>query len=236
MASAIHDVYIGYDPREAEAYRICQQSLVRRTSVPLDIHALRLDVLKNVGLMLRDQTTPIDDTPGFDRVDGKNFSTEFAFTRFLVPELQRAGWALFCDCDFMFVEDVAKLFELADDKYAVMVVKHDFNPPKGEKMDHQLQENYYRKNWSSLILWNCSHPANYRLTRTKINEEMGRYLHSFMWLKDEEIGELPAGWNHLVGHSEGKPKALHWTDGGPWFEGMENVDYADAWRHEQSLS
>ncbi len=231
----MRDIYIGFDPREAEAYRVCQQSLIRRSNTSLDIHALRLDVLKNAGWMRREQDRPKTDAPGFDYIDGKNFSTEFAFTRFLVPQYQKAGWALFCDCDFMFLEDVENLFELADDKYAVMVVKHDFNPSKGEKMDHQLQEGYYRKNWSSLILWNCSHKANRRLTLDKINNEMGRYLHSFMWLKDEEIGELPSGWNFLVGHSKGEPKALHWTDGGPWFEGMENVDYADAWRRERDL-
>ena len=135
----------------------------------------------------------------------------------------------------MFNVDVAELFALADDKYAVMVVKHDFNPPKGEKMDHQTQENYYRKNWSSLVLWNTDHPANERLTVTKVNEEMGRYLHSFMWLKDDEIGELDSCWNHLVGYTEGEPKVLHWTDGGPWFEGMEDCLYNELWFAERDL-
>lgn len=229
----VRDIYLGYDPREHEAYSVCQQSLIRRSSVPLDIHALRLDVLQNLGVMRRKQD--ITPTEKFDHIDRYPFSTEFAFTRFLVPYIQRGGWALFCDCDFLFLEDVKELFDLADDKYAVMVVKHDYKPEAGEKMDGQFQESYYRKNWSSLILWNCSHQANKRLTLDKVNQEMGRYLHSFMWLRDEEIGGLPEEWNHLVGHSTCKhPKAVHYTEGGPWFEEFKECEWAQAWFDERN--
>jgi lipopolysaccharide biosynthesis glycosyltransferase len=162
-------------------------------------------------------------------------ATEFAISRFCVPFLQKKGWALFVDCDIVCLADIAELFALADEKYAVMVVKHQHTPRNAVKMDNQIQTSYARKNWSSVVLWNCDHPANKRLTLEKLNFSPGRDLHAFNWLKDDEIGELNYGWNCLVGIDD--PDAvrvgiLHYTLGGPWIEGWAGGPMDDVWNAE----
>ncbi len=98
-------------------------------------------------------------------------------------------------------------------------------------MDGQLQVNYPRKNWSSLILWNCNHPSNKNLNVETVNKLSPQELHRFTWLKDDEIGELPLEWNWLVGwYKEGNPKALHYTEGGPWFENYRDCEYSEIWK------
>lgn len=226
-------IYIGHDSREQEAYDVCSFSLRSRSTKPLHITPLKHRPLRKMGLFSRPWT--IDSNGQFvDQRDGLPFSTEFSHTRFLVPEVERrddgAGWALFCDCDFLFLDDISKLFSLADDNFAVMVVKHNYAPPEGVKMDDMRQTTYRRKNWSSLILWNLSHPANDTLTPLEVNYRPGWWLHGFQWLKDEEIGELPEMWNFLAGWSEeGMIKAIHYTSGGPWMEGYENCPLAANW-------
>jgi lipopolysaccharide biosynthesis glycosyltransferase len=171
----------------------------------------------------------------WDDISGAPMSTEFAITRFLVPHLVRyEGWAVFMDCDMLVRTDIAKLFEEADPQYAVMCVKHVYEPPEGVKMDGQAQMRYARKNWSSVMLFNCAHPSNKALHPQYINAVPGRDLHRFAWLPDDQIGELDQAWNWLVGHSseEINPNIVHFTEGGPWFEGYENVAYADEWLAE----
>jgi len=127
------------------------------------------------------------------------------------------------------------LFDQADDKYAVMCVKHDYAPKEGIKMDGQTQTVYPRKNWSSVMLFNCGHPANATLDMDLVNEPEinGAYLHRFSWLTDEEIGDLSYEWNFLVGHyKDGSPKALHYTEGGPWFENYRNCEFHTEWKQE----
>jgi hypothetical protein len=175
-----------------------------------------------------------DGSQRVDDRDGKPFSTDFSFTRFLVPALNLyRGWALFVDADFMFRADVKELFELADPKYAAMCVHHDYRPAETVKMDGQKQELYNRKNWSSLVLWNCEHPANRFLTAKAVNFMRGSFLHGFGWLKPEQIGSVPEYWNWLEGWSDERiePKAVHFTRGVPSMKGYENVPYADEWRH-----
>ena len=145
------------------------------------------------------------------------------------------GWALFIDCDIVFLEDVNNLFSLADDRYAVMCVKHEFNPKPGLKMDGQVQTVYPRKNWSSVVLWNCAHPSNEKVTVDSVNNPNfnGAYFHRFSWLKDEEIGELPCDWNWLVGwykKDDGVPRAIHYTEGGPWFKNYRNCEFNQDWK------
>jgi len=134
---------------------------------------------------------------------------------------------------FLWLEDIDKLFAQRDDKYAVMVAKHEYNVKEGTKMDGKAQLPYPRKNWSSMILWNCGHPSNARLIPSMVNKETGQFLHRFSWLKDKEIGEVSHEWNWLVGwyneSKDGKPKALHYTEGGPWFENCKDVEYGDQW-------
>ena len=223
--------YIGYDRTEDEAYQVCRWSMARRSCLP--VHSIKLEqsALRRNGLYRRAPEA----NSMLDSFDHKPFSTEFSFTRFLVPALcQYEGWALFSDCDFLWLSDPAKLWALRDDKYAVMVVKHFHQPKETSKMQGQAQQVYPRKNWSSLILWNCAHPANKLLTVDAINIESGSWLHGFSWLNDEEIGSLPEGWNFLEGHSTGAEiDALHYTRGGPWFSECMTVDYADLWLKER---
>lgn len=214
-------VYIGWDSREVIAAEVCDLSIHHTASAPVNTRMLRQDQLRAQGIYQRD----ID----------QQASTEFTFTRFLVPCLnQYKGWAVFTDCDFVWTDDIYKLLALAQDRYAVMVVKHDYRPQNTTKMDGKPQTYYPRKNWSSMILWNCEHPSNRRLTANMVNTESASYLHRFQWLRDSEIGSLRPEWNWLVNwyHEpwDGRPKAIHYTEGGPWFENYQNCDYAWVWQ------
>tara|TARA_R110000823_G_scaffold267453_1_gene387414 strand:+ start:3159 stop:3821 length:663 start_codon:yes stop_codon:yes gene_type:complete len=213
-------VFVGWDSREQYAYEVCVTSLKKYSSQEIDIYPIVRDVLIDTGDYYRPQP--------------EAGSVEFTYTRFLAPHLaDHKGWALFIDCDFLFTKDVAELFAMADDKYALMCVKHDYTPKNTVKMDGQKQVSYPRKNWSSCILWNCEHPSNKALTKDVVSTESGAYLHRFQFLKDEEIGEIPLEWNWLEGEyekPETPPAAIHFTNGGPWFEDWQDVDYADLWR------
>jgi len=212
-------VFVGYDSREQIAYDVCEYSILKYNRNARVI-PLKQDELREQKLYWRDND-PLS-------------STEFTFTRFLVPHLcNYQGWALFVDCDFLFQINIEEIFALADDRYAAMVVKHDYNPPEGVKMDGQKQLAYPRKNWSSMILWNCGHPNNQKLTTDLVNKETGQFLHRFSWLKDDMIGELNCQYNWLVNHyhepKDGKPKLIHYTEGGPWFENYQHCEYGYHW-------
>ena len=213
-------VFVGYDVREDIAYQVCEYSLKKYNSL-VEVIPLKQKELREAGTYTR-AIDPLS-------------STEFTFTRFLVPYLaDYKGWAVFVDCDFVFVDDVAKLFDKADDRYAVMVVKHDYNPKEDFKMDGCKQLPYPRKNWSSTILWNCGHPANSGITPDIVNSQTGQYLHRFQWLKDDEIGSLDPEWNWLAGWynepQDGQPKAIHFTEGGPWFKEYRRCPYHKIWK------
>ena len=224
-------VFIGADPREEVALDVCRFSLLRRASIPLYVRALRLPGLRHANLYWRQSTT--QGGRRIDTIDKRPFSTEFAFSRFLVPALcGYEGWALFCDCDFLFLADVAELVKRADPAYAVMVCKQTHEPTEASKMDDQPQSRYRRKNWSSLMLFNCGHLANRKLTVHAVNTEPGSWLHGLEWLYDEEIGRLPPQWNWISGVTEGEPRAVHYTSGGPWMPKHTEVAWANEWRDE----
>ena len=215
-------VFVGYDPREDIAYQVCKHSILSKQP-EADVRPLVQKELRDAGWYTR----PVD----------KLASTEFTFTRFLVPELMNfKGWAVFMDCDMILTTDIKELFDQADDKYAVMCVQHDYTPKEGMKMDGQKQTIYPRKNWSSVVLFNCAHPSNTRLTQDMVNdiELNGAYFHRFSWLKDEEIGELDHTWNYLVGVYDDieTPKLIHYTEGGPWFENYRNCEFSLRWKEE----
>ena len=215
-------VFVGYDPREDMAYQVCKHSIVSKQPTA-EVKPLIQKELRDKGWYTR----PVD----------KLASTEFTFTRFLVPELCNfEGWALFIDCDMILTTDIAELFAQADDRYAVMCVQHDYKPKEGTKMDGQTQTVYPRKNWSSAMLINCGHPSNQRLDMDLVNnpEINGAYLHRFSWLEDEEIGSLDHTWNYLVGvyNDIEKPKLIHYTEGGPWFENYRNCEFHQEWKDE----
>jgi lipopolysaccharide biosynthesis glycosyltransferase len=217
--------YIGFDQAEHQAFRVALKTLARFTSEqpePLDA-----DRLHAVGLHRR----LVDRRAGlYDLPSNAPCSTDFAVTRFLVPILCQSGWALFTDCDVVFMADPREMLKHADPEKAVMVVKHNHRG-SGTKMGGMPQTNYERKNWSSVMLFNCDHPANRRLTIQDVNERPGRELHAFYWLSDDEIGELPAEWNWLVGvqPKPAQPKIAHFTLGGPWITNWAPAEHDNIW-------
>lgn len=216
-------VFIGWDSREPVAYDVCAYSIKSRTKRDMDIRPLKLDNMRALGM--------------YRRGEDKLGSTEFTFTRFFVPYLRGyVGWAIFCDCDFLFLDDIERLWDLRDERYAAMVVKHDYTVAETEKMDGKTQTVYPRKNWSSLILWNCSHPAHGQLNMNSLNSAPGQWLHRFQWINDEQLGEIPVGWNWLVDVYQPQPEtkihAVHHTLGGPWFKNYWNCGWNQEWKDE----
>lgn len=213
----MNNVYVGYDDEQDIAYRVCKYS----------IHQNSKD--SNIAVEKINSNT----VKGYDRKHDPLASTPFTYARFYVPYINNyQGFSIFCDGDFLFLADINELIELFDPKYAVQVVKHDYNPTYAIKMNNKIQTTYPRKNWSSLILWNNSHPKNKQLTLELLNRETGSFLHQFKWLEDNEIGEINYAWNWLVGWyketSTTKPKALHFTEGGPWLKSTE-TEYDNLW-------
>lgn len=229
-------VYLGWDDRELAAYLVARNSAVANSSAPVCVNPLILDELQKWGHSTR-RYNLMHKAAGqvlWDSVSEAPCSTQFANTRFMVPRLALGGWALFMDSDVVVHGDLAELFALADPKCAVMCVKHSGASGAfggGSKMDGQAQTYYHRKNWSSVMLWNCSHPSNHCLTHEMLNATPGRDLHRFFWLADEEIGTLPPEWNWLVGIQErpAAPKIAHYTLGGPWLSGWSGGPHDSEW-------
>ena len=213
-------VYVGWDSREDIAYQVCQHS-IKRKDPGAEVIPLKQNDMRQDGIYTR----------AVDKL------AEFTFSRFFVPYLNDyKGWAVFCDCDFVWRVPTTELEQYCDDSKAVVCVQHDYKPKESRKMDGQVQTVYPRKNWSSMVLWNCGHPKNKILTPELLNSESPKFLHRFSWLDDEDIGSLPHVYNWLVGWykepQDGIPKILHYTEGGPWFDGYRECDYADVWKKE----
>lgn len=229
-----HSIWIGYDPREALSFAIAKHS-IRKYDRNTPIRGVVLDKLRADGLYWRPTESRINSDGRrqlWDVISDAPMATEFSIARFLVPHLAKEGWALFVDSDVMLRRHIGRLFDHADRTKAVMCVKHDHRPADERKMDGQIQTQYSRKNWSSVMMFNCHHPANALLTVEMINRVPGRDLHRFCWLDDDDIGELPSEWNYLVGHSksESDPALIHFTAGVPDLPGYENQDFAEDWR------
>ena len=220
MGDKLVRVFIGFDPREAIAFHVLSHSINARASTPISITPLSLRQLDT--LMWRERS-PLQ-------------STDFAFSRFLTPFLCNfSGWAIFMDCDMLVLDDISNLWKLRDDKYAVQVVKHDHRPKEKKKFLGQPQSQYEKKNWSSVMLFNCQKCSN--LTPNYVNTAPGLELHRFHWLETETlIGELPHKWNHLAGYDDAIPSSkisnIHYTSGGPYFEEYRETDYASEWFEE----
>lgn len=235
------NVLIGWDSREPVAADVLSHSILKRTNSTVKIEYLKHRELRKKGIFRRKWSINVFTGEWQDENDDKPFTTEFSHTRFLVPHLMNyKGWALFMDSDMIFLSDIKKLFELADDQYAVMCVKHNHKPPSdAKKMDDRTQLRYHRKNWSSFMLFNCGHPSNRKLTPEKVGFLTGLDLHTFSWLHDDEIGSLPNGYNFIAGVSPklppergNRPDVIHYTEGGPWFPNCANVPYAQMWIDE----
>lgn len=221
-------VFIGYDESESEAYKVTAYSL--RASSKIEPEIISLSNLRSRGLWNR--TIDSRGPQSFDFISNAPCATDFAISRFMVPILSQTGWALFVDCDVIFMQDARELLKIVDPTKAIMCVKHN-HAGGGTKMVNKTQTSYPRKNWSSVMLFNCDHPANRRLTLSDVNQRPGRDLHAFYWLNDAEIGELPAEWNWLVNVTEkpSHPKIAHFTNGGPWLEGWEGAPNDELWEY-----
>ena len=218
-------IYVGYDSREDIAWQVCRHSLLRHGGADLPVYPLRQTTLRELGLYTR----PID----------AKASTEFSITRFLTPFLAAYdGWSIFTDCDFLYTADIRALHNSLDPSKAIQVVQHDYTPALAVKMDGKAQHIYPRKNWSSFIAFNGAHPAVKALTPALVNSAEPAYLHRFTWVDDAAIGALDLSWNFLVGEypkPAKTPSAIHYTNGGPWFENHVNVDFGDLWLAERDL-
>lgn len=229
-------IWLGYDSQETTAYAVARYS-IKRFERYIPVRGLVLDHLVREGLYYRPteyRTNDVGKRQLWDVISDAWMSTEFAISRFLVPILAKSGWALFADSDVLCRQNISRVFDLARPDKAVMCVKHKHAVKEKElKKDAKMQLNYSRKNWSSVMLFNCDHPANARLSVAMVNELPGRDLHRFCWLDDSEIGELPPEWNYLVRVTDLKgaePALVHFTEGLPDVPGYEKQEYADEWR------
>jgi hypothetical protein len=211
-------VFIGYDSREAVAFSVLAHSIHARSTRPVSITPLHLNEL---GGILTRERHPLQ-------------STAFSFSRFLTPYLSRyQGWSIFMDCDMLMLDDIAKLYELRDDHYAVMVVKHEHVPKEATKFLGEPQTRYAKKNWSSMMLFNNARCR--ALSVDYVNNASGLDLHQFKWLEnDDMIGAIPDRWNHLVGYHAPREDVslVHHTLGGPYFHEYRDCEYAEAWHRE----
>lgn len=214
MTETAH-IYIGFDRKEVVAYHVLCQSILEKSSIPVSFTPIALNNIHEI----------------FTRERNTLQSTEFSFSRFLVPYLSGfEGWSLFIDCDMLMRTDIAKLWALRDDRFAAMCVKHNYVPKLETKFLGQVQTKYEKKNWSSVILFNNEKCK--KLDLDYVNTAAGLALHQFKWLEsDDLIGELPATWNWLVNEYDYLPDAnlVHFTDGGPYFDEYKDDDYAEEW-------
>lgn len=205
------EVWVGWDSREKLAYQVCVNSILANSAYP--------PALRPISLHHSLYQRPTERRNGrlWDEIGQAYCATEFSISRFLVPLVSKAQWALFVDADFMFRADITDLFAQANPRYAVQVVKHEYKPAEVLKMDGQVQTSYPRKGWSACCLWNMGHAANRgRFTVEMLNKLKGLELQQFSWLRDGEIGELDGDWNALEGiDSYDNPRAVHFTRGTP---------------------
>ena len=214
-------IFVGYDPREAVAYHTCVNSIIRNSSRPVAIVPVALNLFRDYA-----ET----------HTDGSN---HFIYTRFLVPHLMEyTGHAIFIDGDMIVRGDIAELWDLRNPGLDVQVVKHDYKTRMPIKYLGAKNEDYPRKNWSSVILWNCNSFPNRRLTPEFVQRSTGSALHRFSWIEDDRIGELPKEWNWLPDEYGPNPaaKLLHYTLGTPCFQEFADTPQGNEWHRERILT
>jgi lipopolysaccharide biosynthesis glycosyltransferase len=218
MMSEMINIVVGFDQKEAVAFHTFTQSVIEKSSLPVTFTPLAVQTLKDY----KEKHT-----------DGSN---AFIYSRFLTPYLNNfKGWAIFADGDMICQADIKELWDLRDESKALLVVKHDYKTKTSQKYLGNINENYPRKNWSSLILWNCGHPKHRILTPDFIANQTGRFLHRFSWLDNDDIGDLSKEWNWLAIEYpiNNSAKIIHYTLGTPCFKDYKNTDMADIWYKTQ---
>jgi len=214
-------IVIGFDERESVAFHTFTQSIIETASMPVFFMPLAINTLIDY------KETHVDK------------SNDFIYSRFLTPYLMDfTGWAIFADGDMICKSDIKELWDLRDESKALLVVKHNYTTKQNLKYLGNINQNYPKKNWSSVILWNCSHPKHKILTPEFIENQSGSYLHRFSWLDESEIGELPIIWNWLaIEYPKNKnAKLIHYTLGTPCFNDYKNTDMAEDWHNTFSRS
>lgn len=209
------NLIVGFDQREAVAYHVFCQTIIDRATMPVQFIPLAENTINKYKEL---------------HTDGSN---KFIYSRFLTPYLMDfSGWAIFADGDMVCQADISELWSLRDEGKAVQVVQHDYKTKSVKKYLGNKNEDYPRKNWSSLILWNCGHPANAILTPEFIQSQPGSYLHRFSWLGDELIGGLELEWNWLAIEYPENPNAklIHYTLGTPCFKDYAGQSMSDVWK------
>ena len=207
-------IYVGFDPRESVVYHTFTQSLIEKSTLPIEITPLAVSTLN------------------FYEETHQDKSNDFVYSRFLTPYMSNFdGLSIYVDGDMICQADIKELIELRDESKAVQVVKHNYKTKAKNKYLDNKNENYPRKNWSSVILWNCAHPKHKILTPDFINKQTGKFLHRFSWLENEEIGELPIEWNWLAIEYPKNPlaKLIHYTLGAPCFKDYRDTSMAENW-------
>ncbi len=216
--SEMINIVVGFDQKEAVAFHTFTQSVIEKSSLPVTFTPLAVQTLKDYKEK---------------HADGSN---AFIYSRFLTPYLNNfKGWAIFADGDMICQADIKELWDLRDESKALLVVKHDYKTKTSQKYLGNINENYPRKNWSSLILWNCGHPKHRILTPDFIANQTGRFLHRFSWLDNDDIGDLSKEWNWLAIEYpiNNSAKIIHYTLGTPCFKDYKNTDMADIWYKTQ---
>jgi len=216
-------IAVGFDHREAVTYHTFCQSVIDNSTGPVSFIPLALPLLKD----------------SVERpVDG---STSFVYSRFLTPHLNEfSGWCIYADGDMVCLKDIHNLWDMRDETKAVLCVHHDYKSTHAKKFLGGENHNYPRKNWSSLILWNCGHPKNAILTPEFVKSQSGAFLHRFNWLNDNDVGKLDPSWNWLAIEYPDNTEAnlVHYTLGTPCFKDFQNSAMAELWwrNYESSQS
>jgi lipopolysaccharide biosynthesis glycosyltransferase len=210
------NIVVGFDQRESVAYHTFTQSVIDKSSLPVMFIPLAINTLQDYKETHSDK------------------SNDFVYSRFLTPYLNNfKGWAIFADGDMICQADIKELWDLKDETKALLVVKHNYQTKAHHKYLGNINQDYPRKNWSSIILWNCAHAKHKILTPAFVANQTGKYLHRFSWLDDNDIGELPLEWNWLAIEypDNRKAKLIHYTLGTPCFKGYQDTDMSDIWHN-----
>ncbi len=220
------NIYIGYDSRHqnlAELNKKCLEHACRYGAGGGDVHDLMNKWKPEIKFL------DISKIPEYTR-DYANQSTEFTYSRFLIPYLENyEGFSIFLDDDILFTKSIWPMFYFLDLDDAVACIKYDFDKYAETKFDGEKNVSYPKKLWSSLMIFNNGHEDCKKLTPEIVNTESGKYLHQFEWT--DKISEIPDHYVFTEGHdtreTNWRPSAIHYTRGGPWIEGMDTTQIAE---------